>query len=36
VFFVLGIYILLQVDVKKGAAIATAEEAQIEILKAAD
>ena len=36
VFFVLGIYILTLVDVKKGAAIATAEEAQIKILKAAD
>ena len=36
VFFVLGIYTLTRVDVKKGAAIATAEEAQIKILKAAD
>lgn len=36
VFFVIGIYLLWRVDEKKGAEIATAEEAQIELLKAAD
>jgi MFS transporter, UMF1 family len=35
-FFVIGIYILWRVDEKRGAEIASAEEAQIEMLKAAD
>jgi UMF1 family MFS transporter len=36
VFFIVGIYILLRVNEKKGAELAAAEEAQIEVLKAAD
>ncbi len=36
VFFVVGIYILLRVDEKKGAELAAAEEAQIEAFHAAD
>jgi MFS transporter, UMF1 family len=36
VFFLVGIYLLWRVNEKKGAEIAAAEEAQIEILKAAD
>jgi MFS transporter, UMF1 family len=35
-FFFLGIFMLWRVDEKKGAEIAAAEEAQIEVLKAAD
>ncbi len=36
VFFIVGITILLRVNEKKGAELAAAEEAQIEVLKAAD
>jgi UMF1 family MFS transporter len=36
VFFIAGIYMLLRVNEKKGAQLAAAEEAQIEMLKAAD
>jgi UMF1 family MFS transporter len=36
VFFAIGIFILTRVDEKKGAALAAAEEAEIEQLKAAD
>lgn len=36
VFFLLGIYILIKVDVAKGTEIAQAEEMQIETIKAAD
>jgi UMF1 family MFS transporter len=35
-FFVCGIYLLLKVNIEKGAQIAAAEEAQIEVLRAAD
>jgi MFS-type transporter involved in bile tolerance (Atg22 family) len=35
-FFIIGIYILLQVNEKKGAELAAAEEARIEALKATD
>ena len=36
VFFLIGIWMLSQVNEKKGADLAAAEEAQIELLKAAD
>jgi UMF1 family MFS transporter len=36
VFFIVGIYLLLRVNEKKGAELAAAEEAQIEVLKVAD
>jgi UMF1 family MFS transporter len=36
VFFMVGIYLLWQVNEEKGAAIAASEEAQIEALKVAD
>ena len=36
VFFIAGIYILMRVNEKKGAEVAAAEEAQIEVLKVAD
>jgi UMF1 family MFS transporter len=35
-FFFLGIYLLWKVNIEKGAQIAAAEEAQIEVLRAAD
>jgi UMF1 family MFS transporter len=35
-FFVVGIYLLWRVNEKQGAEVASAEEAQIELLKAAD
>lgn len=36
IFFVLGIYVLMRVDEQKGAELAAAEEAQIEVAHAAD